>query len=189
MPTWGWILVAVLAVIAVVAIIVAVRAMSMHRRSEHLKERFGPEYHRAVDQTGDERAAEKELAQRERKRKKLDIVPLPPEVQARYAEQWRQVQVAFVDNPSGAVGEADRLISQVMRDRGYPVDDFEQRAADISVDHPDIVDNYRSAHHIHLSQQRGDVGTEQQRQAFVHYRALFATLLQPDQGQPEEAPA
>lgn len=185
MPTWGWILIAVLAVIAVVAVIFAIRATSTQRRSEHLKEHFGPEYQRAVHETGDERAAEKELAARERKRSKLDIVALSPEAHARYAEHWRRVQVSFVDNPSAAVGEADRLVSQVMRDRGYPVDDFDRRAADISVDHPDVVDNYRFAHGVHLAQERGDVGTERQREAFVHYRLLFEKLLD----KPEEARA
>ena len=90
------------------------------------------------------------------------------------------MQTAFVDDPSSAVGDADRLVTEVMRERGYPVDDFDQRAADISVDHPQVVENYRAAHGIHLSQQKGDVGTEEQRQAFVHYRALFEKLLETD---------
>ncbi|MEO3758540.1 hypothetical protein ABGB19_09695 [Mycobacterium sp. B14F4] len=189
MPTWGWILIAVLAVIAVVAIVVAVRATSSRRRSERLKEHFGPEYERAVVTSGDPRVAEDELAAREKKRKKLDIVALSPQAHANYAAQWRRVQTAFVDNPSGAVGEADRLVSQVMRERGYPVEDFEQQASDISVDHPEVVENYRAAHGIHLSQERSDVGTEKQREAFVHYRVLFEKLLETDKGKPEEARA
>ncbi|MBV8928862.1 MAG: hypothetical protein JO152_07040 [Mycobacteriaceae bacterium] len=187
MPTWGWILVAVLAVVAVLAIIVAVRATLARKRSERLKEHFGPEYGRVVGETGDERAAERELAARERKRKKLDIVALSPEAHAKYAEHWRGVQTDFVDNPSRAVGAADRLVTEVMRERGYPIDDFDQRAADISVDHPDVVENYRAAHSIHLSQEQGDVGTEKQREAFVHYRVLFEKLLETDKGRPQEA--
>ncbi len=189
MPTWGWILIAVFAVIAVLAIIVAVRVTLAQKRSERLKEHFGPEYERVVGATGDERVAERELAARERKRKKLDIVPLSPEAHTKYAEHWRRVQTDFVDNPSSAVGAADRLVTQVMRERGYPVDDFDQRAADISVDHPDVVENYRAAHDIHLSQERGDVDTEKQREAFVHYRVLFGKLLETDRGRPEEARA
>ena len=95
------------------------------------------------------------------------------------------VQTAFVDSPASAVGDADRLVTEVMRERGYPIDDFDQRAADISVDHPTVVQNYRAAHTIHVSQQNGDVGTEKQRQAFVHYRALFEKLLN-DDGRPHD---
>jgi hypothetical protein len=105
---------------------------------------------------------------------------LTPAALEGYAGRWRTVQIAFVDNPSNAVGDADRLVTEVMRERGYPVEDFDQRAADISVDHPTVVENYRAAHTIHLSQHNGDVGIEQQRQAFVHYRALFERLLDPD---------
>jgi hypothetical protein len=97
-----------------------------------------------------------------------------------YASRWRTVQSAFVDDPSSALGDADRLVTEVMRTRGYPVDDFERRAADVSVDHPTVVENYRAAHAIHVAQQHGDIGTEAQRQAFVHYRALFEKLLKPD---------
>ena len=189
MPDWAWIVIAVLAVIAVAAIIVAARATSSRKRTERLKEHFGPEYERLVDQAGDQRAAENELTERERNRKKLDIVELAPEVQARYAEQWRAVQTAFVDSPSSAVGDADRLVTAVMRERGYPIDDFDRQAADVSVDHPDVVENYRTAHSIHLAQERGEVGTEQQREALVHYRALFEQLLDTDKSTTREAQA
>jgi hypothetical protein len=111
-------------------------------------------------------------------RDKLDIVPLTPSAFSDFTTRWHEVQTKFVDSPTTAVGVADRLVTEVMRERGYPVDDFEQRAADISVDHPQIVENYRAAHHIHLSQRQGDVSTEQQREAFVHYRALFEKLLE-----------
>ena len=189
MPVWAWILIAAIVVVAAGAVIVA-RSARSRSRSEGLRERFGPEYERTVGEADDQRAAEEELADRERKRERLDIVPLSPEKQERYAEDWQTVQTAFVDNPSSAVGDADRLVTQVMRERGYPIDDFDQRAADISVDHPEVVDNYRAAHGIYLSQKEGDVGTEEQRQAFVHYRALFAELLDKDSAdQPQEARA
>jgi hypothetical protein len=179
MPVWGWILIAAIVVIAAAAIIVA-RSVSSRKRTERLKERFGPEYERTLGEAGEQGAAENELAARELKRDKLDIVPLSPQAREKYADRWRTVQTAFVDNPSSAVGDADLLVTQVMRERGYPIDDFDQRAADISVDHPTVVENYRAAHSISLSQQKGDVGTEKQRQAFVHYRALFEKLLETD---------
>jgi hypothetical protein len=177
MPVWGWILIAAAVVIVAVLIVAAVSA-SRRKRTGRLQERFGPEYERTVLEVGEQSTAEKDLAARERKRAKLDIVPLTPEALEKYANRWQMVQTAFVDNPSSAVGDADRLVTEVMRERGYPVDDFEQQAADISVDHPTVVQNYRAAHSIHLSQQNGDVGTEAQRQAFVHYRALFEKLLE-----------
>ena len=191
MPVWGWILIAAaIVVIAAVAILVT-RSANSRKRTERLKERFGPEYERTVGEAGEQSAAEDELAARERKRDKLDIIPLSPGAREKYADSWRTVQTAFVDNPSSAVGDADRLVTQVMRDRGYPIDDFDQRAADISVDHPKVVENYRTAHSIYLLQEEGDVGTEDQREAFVHYRALFEKLLETDKDKdkPREARA
>ncbi len=176
MPVWEWILIA--ASVLVVAVLIAAISASRRKRTKRLQERFGPEYERTVSEAGDQRAAEKELAARERKRGKLDIRPLSPKALEQYSIRWQAVQTAFVDNPSNAVGDADRLVTELMRERGYPVDDFEQQAADISVDHPTVVENYRAAHGIHLSQQNGDVGTERQRQAFVHYRTLFEKLLE-----------
>jgi hypothetical protein len=177
MLVWQWILIAAAASV-VVAVIVAASFASGRRKTARLKGHYGPEYERLASETGDPKAAEKELIARERKRDKLDIVPLKPSALADFTTRWQQVQIAFVDNPAAAVGAADRLVIEVMRQRGYPVDNFEQQAADISVDHPQIVENYRAAHGIHLSQQHGDVGTDQQRQAFVHYRALFEKLLE-----------
>jgi hypothetical protein len=191
MPVWGWVLIAAaIVVIAAVAIIVT-RSANSRKRTERLKERFGPEYERTVGEAGEQSGAEDELAARERKRDKLDIIPLSPGAREKYADSWRTVQTAFVDNPSSAVGDADRLVTQVMRDRGYPIDDFDQRAADISVDHPKVVENYRTAHSIYLLQEEGDVGTEDQREAFVHYRALFEKLLETDKDKdnPKEARA
>lgn len=191
MPVWGWVLIAAaIVVIAAVAILVT-RSANSRKRTERLKERFGPEYERTVGEAGEQSGAEDELAARERKRDKLDIIALSPGAREKYADSWRTVQTAFVDNPSSAVGDADRLVTQVMRDRGYPIDDFDQRAADISVDHPKVVENYRTAHSIYLLQEEGDVGTEDQREAFVHYRALFEKLLETDKDKdnPKEARA
>jgi hypothetical protein len=178
MPTWGWILIAAIVVIAALAVVVAARSANNRKRTERLKGQFGPEYERTVRETGEQHAAERELTERERKRDKLNVVPLSPEARNKYVGQWRTVQTAFVDNPASAVGDADRLVTLVMRERGYPIDDFEQRAADISVDHPKVVGSYRAAHGIYLSQETGGIGTEEQRQAFVHYRVLFDELLE-----------
>lgn len=178
MPTWEWILIAASVVIVVAVVIVAAGVVSSRRKTHRLKQHYGREYERLVSEAGNQKAAEKELTARERKRNKLDIVALTPSALSDFTTRWHQVQTGFVDDPATAVGVADRLVTEVMRERGYPVDDFDRRAADISVDHPGIVDNYRAAHGIHLSQQQGDVSTEQQREAFVHYRALFEKLLE-----------
>jgi hypothetical protein len=178
MPVWEWITIAAAVITVVAALIVAVSFVSGRSKSKRLKEHYGREYERLVSETGGEKAAEKELTARERKHDKLDIVPLTPSALSDFTTRWNQVQTGFVDNPTTAVGVADRLVTEVMRERGYPVDDFDQRAADISVDHPQVVENYRTAHGIHLSQEHGDVNTEQQREAFVHYRALFEKLLE-----------
>jgi len=178
MPTWETILIAVFAVLAVALLIGAVGYAMNRRRTQRLRQHYGSEYERLVSQTGGQKEAEKELIAREQQREKLDIVPLAPAARSDFTTRWNQVQTAFVDNPTTAVGVADRLVTDVMRERGYPVDNFDQRAADISVDHPQIVDNYRAAHAVHLSQQHGEVSTEQQREAFVHYRALFEKLLE-----------
>ena len=161
MPVWGWILIAAIVVIAVIAVIVVARSANSRKKTERLKQRFGPEYERTLGETGEQRAAEDELAARERRRDKLNIVALSPQAREKYAASWRAVQTAFIDNPSSAVGDADRLVIEVMRERGYPIEDFDQRAADISVDHPAVVDNYRAAHRISLSQQQGNVDTEE----------------------------
>ena len=188
MPAWSWVVIAAAVVIAVALLVVVTRSVNRRKRTERLKKHFGPEYERAVGEAGDQGAAEKELVARERKRQKLDIVALSPESRAKYAEHWHTVQTAFVDDPSRAVGDADRLVTEVMRERGYPIDDFDQRASDISVDHPNVVEHYRAAHVIHLAQEKGDIGTEAQREAFVHYRALFEKLLEKDVETNRETP-
>jgi hypothetical protein len=176
MPTWEWILIGAVAIVAMVAAIVVISMISFRAKTKKLKQHYGPEYERLVSETGSEKGAVRELTTRERKHDKLDIVPLSPSALSDFNARWQEVQAGFVDNPATAVGVADRLVTEVMRQRGYPVDDFDQRAADISVDHPQIVDNYRAAHGIHVSEQHAD--TEQQREAFVHYRALFDKLLE-----------
>ena len=177
MPIWEWILIAAVAVVVLVGAIVAISMVSFRTKTKRLKQHYGSEYERLVSETGSAKGAVRELTTRERKVGKLDIVPLTPSALSDFTARWQEVQAGFVDNPASAVGVADRLVTEVMRQRGYPVDDFDQRAADISVDHPQIVENYRTAHDIHVSQQHGDVSTEQQREAFVHYRALFEKLL------------
>src|ERR1700712_56470 len=127
MPVWGWILIAAI-VVATIAVVIVAGSRSNRKRTEGLKQRFGPEYERTVAEAGDQIAAEKELAARERKREKLDITPLSAESLAKYEKSWRAVQTAFVDDPTSAVGDADRLVTLVMSERGYPVDDFDQRA-------------------------------------------------------------
>lgn len=189
MPTWGWIVIAVVAALVVIGIVAAaLRA----RRTAALQDRFGPEYDRAVEERGDRRDAEAELRERERRREQLEIVELSPQSRERYAEQWHATQERFVDDPSAAVREADMLVQMVMRDRGYPMDDFETRAADISVDHPHVVEEYRAAHALSLRNESGRASTEELRQAFVHYRALFDELLGEARDAPltrDEAPA
>jgi hypothetical protein len=171
----------ILVVIIVAAVIVAlvVGAMQMQRRrSARLQDRFGPEYEQVVTDVGSRREGESELARREERREALDIRPLDPDARGRYSATWQEVQAQFVDSPTDAVGEADRLVHQVMRDRGYPIDDFDQRAADISVDHADVVGDYRAAHAISLRNEVGQATTDDLRLAMVHYRALFEDLLE-----------
>jgi hypothetical protein len=169
-----WVLVAVLVVAVVILVVLLMRS----RRSQRLQEEFGPEYERTVEERGDRRQAEADLADRRERRAKLDIRPLEPGARDRYAERWQVAQRRFVDQPAPAVGEADALVSAVMSERGYPVsDEFDQRAADISVDHPVVVEHYRAAHAISQRATAGDASTEDLRQAMVHFRALFEELL------------
>jgi hypothetical protein len=178
MDAWVWIVIALAAVI-VVALVAA--AASRKRRTSHLQERFGSEYDRTVDDAGDRRDAERELLDRERRHDELDIQPLSEAARRRYADEWQGVQARFVDDPEGAVRDADRLVQQAMGERGYPTDDdFERRAADVSVDHPDVVENYREGHGLwrRYADADGDGQTEDLRQAMVHFRKLFEELLE-----------
>jgi hypothetical protein len=171
-------IVIIVAAIAVLAIAAAVWMYMQKRRTEQLRSRFGPEYERVVETDGDRRRAEAVLEERQKRVEKLDIRPLSIEDRRRFADAWTREQARFVDDPKGAVGEADRLIGEVMKTRGYPVGDFDQRTADISVDHPMVVENYRIAHDIAVRDRRGEAGTEDLRKAMVHYRALFEELLE-----------
>lgn len=174
--------VTLLIVVAVVAVLAVGSWLFYQRRqSEHLRSRFGPEYEHEVEEKGSRRKAEAELADREKRVKKLDIRPLEPAARRGFVERWKEVQARFVDNPPGAVGEADDLLGEVMRTRGYPVSDFDHRAADISVDHPEVVKHYRAGHDIAVRHERGEASTEELRQAMIHYRALFDELVE-DEG-------
>jgi hypothetical protein len=168
-------------IIAVVLIAAGIVMWAYFRnRSRQLHQRFGPEYERAVRETGGRRRAEEELEKRERRVAELHIRPVPPGDLMRFAEQWRQVQARFVDDPKRAIAGADALVGEVMSLRGYPVGEFDQRTADISVDHPHEVENYRAAHAIAVRQRREEASTEDLRRAMVHYRTLFEGLLGTD---------
>lgn len=173
MSQTGWIIVAVV----IAAIVIAALGWSRRRRSDHLKDQFGPEYDRAVEAKGDRAKAEAELAEREKRVEKLDIRPLDASERRDFIDRWTEVQARFVDDPPRAVAFADALLGQVMKARGYPVTDFDQRAGDISVDHPVVVDHYRKAHEIAVRHERGAASTEDLRQAMIHYRALFDNLV------------
>lgn len=176
-PTLAMVLVAALIILAIIVIAAAV-AYSRRHRTEELRDRFGPEYDRSIEEHGDRHDAEAELAARQKRVEKLHIQPLTPEQHTHFAEAWRSVQARFVDDPDGAVEEADDLVNEVMMRRGYPMGDFEQRAGDISVDHPHVVENYRAAHAITMRRRKGQASTEDLRQAMVHYRSLFDELLE-----------
>lgn len=177
MQTASPVLYYVIAAIVIIAIIAFAIAASRRAASARLAKRFGPEYDRVVRERGDRDAAERELAAREHRVKKFHIEELPIGARSRYTEEWRTVQERFVDQPKQAVDEADHLVANVMRDRGYPVDSFEQQVADISPDHPTVVEHYRAAHDIATRSERGEVTTEDLRAAMLHYRTLFTDLL------------
>jgi ABC-type nickel/cobalt efflux system permease component RcnA len=177
-------LVIALAVIVVVGI--AAWLFFRKRRTERLRTKFGgAEYNRAVKEDGSRRHAEAGLKERTDRVDSLNIRPLAPGDRARFVESWSRIQARFVDGPGGAVTEADQLLGDVMSTRGYPVSEFEQRAADISVDHPTVLENYRTAHEIAVRQTQGQANTEDLRQAMIHYRTLFEELI----GDPELAVA
>jgi hypothetical protein len=168
-----------LAVLIAALIVVAVSLVRARRNdSSMLKQRFGPEYERAQQMYGTK--ADRELQHRLRRAEKLRIVPLSKTERTRFAAFWEQVQAHFVDNPEEGVRQADRLIVEVMRARGYPIDRFEQRVADLSVDHAEVIQHYRAARTLAEMAARGDASTEDMRQAMLHYRLLFADLLEPD---------
>lgn len=181
MDTTTMIVIALVA-LAVIALLVwasARRKQQQLEKREHLRERFGPEFDREVQEQGSERKAADRLDDVAKTRDKLEIRDLSPTQRDRYQADWLSVQAAFVDAPEAAVRDADRLVGSVMRERGYPVDDFDAKADMVRADHPDIAENYRAAHAIRMRTAEGgsDYGTEDLRQAFVHYRMLFAELL------------
>jgi hypothetical protein len=163
--------------VAVVLVVVGVILYTRGNRSAQLKQKFGPEYDRVVSQHGDPKLAENVLAERERRVSHLKLRTLPEAERDRYVHQWTFVQKQFVDDPRGAVNEADRLVTDVMNSRGYPMSEFAQRADDISVHYPETVGNYRAAHDIVLRQAKGQLTTEDLRRAMVHFRSLFDELL------------
>lgn len=176
MPAWGWVLIGLGILAAVLAVVVfAVRRTMASRRTERLRGRFGPEYDRTVRRSDGRRQAEARLSEREERRQRLDIRPLSAESRDRYRERWHDVQAQFVDAPRAAVGAADALIQTVMVERGYPVEEFDRRADDLSVDHPRVVEHYRAGHR--LAEGAGEDGTEELRRAMRHYRALFDELV------------
>ena len=165
------------AVILIVAVLAWLYVRKRRSRTADLRQKFGTEYERTVREQGSERKAEAKLGDREKRVEKLKIRDLDPTERERFVKQWESVQSRFVDSPKGAVREADDLVSSLMKTRGYPVSDFEQRAADISVDHPRVVENYRSAHEIALRVGKDEASTEDLRTAMIHYRSLFEELV------------
>jgi FtsZ-interacting cell division protein ZipA len=176
MATWFWIVIVIVAV--VIALVAAITAR--RRRTMMLRQRFGREYDRTVEARESQRAAEAELRGRERERARLDIKPLSAESRARYTDEWRAVQQSFVDQPEEATAAAYDLVNRVMAERGYPTRDFDAQADLVSVDHPDVVGNYRVAHGIHERAQRQEASTEDLREALIRYRSLFEELLPDD---------
>ena len=178
----AWLIIAVVVVALIIVVGLVTREMR-RRQSVRLRRRFGPEYARTVTERGDRSKAEAELLAREKRVERLKIVSLSPQDKARFTDAWRTLQTRFVDNPRGVVADADRLVRDLMVKRGYSMADFEHRAADISVDHPTVVDAYRSARAIAVRDERGEASTEELRKAVVYYRTLFDDLLELPQGQ------
>ena len=173
--------------IAVVVVTTLIGLMALYARNrraegERLRQRFGPEYDRTVRESGSQRRAEAQLASREQRVERLTLRELTQLERAQFTKRWNELQLRFVDSPKGAVSQADDLLVVLMRSRGYPMSDFEQRAADISVDHPRVVENYRTAHDITIRLRSGQASTEDLRRAMIHYRMLFDELISP----PEE---
>ena len=186
-PQQVTIIVAVVVLVAIVAVVGFLVARK--RRSKMLRERFGPEYDRVVRKEGDVHRGEEVLQFRAMRREKLQIVPLSAAARSDFVNRWTTVQSLFVDDPKGAVSQGDKLVSELMQARGYPVGEFDQLAGDISVDHPVVVENYRAAHDIALRHNRGQASTEDLRKAMVHYRSLFDELLNDSLPQRKEAQA
>jgi hypothetical protein len=176
-------LIVIAAVVVLIIVAVAAVLISRQRRSARLRSEFGPEYSRTVGDAGGRRAAEAELDERKKRVHSYELHPLSASDRDAFVDTWRKVQAEFVDNPRGAVARADELLTNIMAVRGYPMADFEQRSADLSVDHPEVVQNYRAGHEIAIKPAEGQAGTEDLRQAMIHYRALFDELVERPQVQ------
>jgi hypothetical protein len=176
LDTQTWIIIAAVVVLGLVAL--GAWLFYQQNQSHKLQERFGPEYGRTVNELGSRTKGESELRAREKRVERLEILTLAPSEAARFTEAWQALQGRFVDNPKGVVVQAEQLVRELMEKRGYPMGDFERRAGDISVDHPDVVANYRSAQAIAVRDRQGSADTEELRKAVVHYRALFDELLE-----------
>jgi hypothetical protein len=184
----NWTVLAGILVIAFLAV-AAWFVWQKQEQTKRLQRRFGPEYGRAIQQHGSRAKAESELRSREKRVERLTIIALTPSDAARFTQAWNALQARFIDNPKGAVVEADRLVRELMLKRGYPMGDFELRAADMSVDHPAVVEAYRAAQAIAARDERGEADTEDLRKAVVHYRTLFDELLEVRNATPEASPA
>jgi len=187
MNTQTWIILVGVVVLALIAF--AAWFFYKKKQSHRLQQRFGPEYGRTVDELGTQTKAESELKAREKRVERLNIVPLAPSEAARFSQAWKVLQGRFVDNPKGVVVQADKLVRELMQKRGYPMGDFERRAADISVDHPAVVDHYRAAQAIAVRDERSEADTEELRKAVVHYRTLFDELLEVGEAKQAVMPA
>jgi hypothetical protein len=167
----------VLLIVAVAAVAFGLFMYTQKERTKRLRAKFGPEYDRVVDSYGNRSKAEEDLVHRQKRVEKLHLRDLTAADADRFADAWRAEQARFVDSPRDAIANADRLVIELMKTRGYPMGDFEQRAADISVDHPVVLENYRAAHAIAVRDSQAGASTEDLRQAMVHYRTLFEELL------------
>jgi hypothetical protein len=186
MEIWQIVAIVIVALIVVGAL---VWVTTQRQRTKRLTEQYGPEYQRTVEDAGDRREGERELEARQKRVREFDIRPLSADESELYAREWKETQARFVDDPSGAITRADMLVQQVMETRGYPMGDFDQLAADVSVDHPHVVEEYRQAHAIAQRHASDGVETEDLRQAMVHYRALFDDLLGTKTNEQPTAPA
>lgn len=184
MSTTTIVIIVVAAVVLIALLLVATIVLRQRKDRRDVREHFGPEYDR-LEQERDENAAVDELKDRQQRVDQFDVRELDPSRREHFQRQWRAVQLEFVEEPSSAIARGDALIQDVMRERGYPVEDFEQRAADLSVDHPEVVQHYRQGHQLASRNRAGEATTEQLREGFVHYRELFARLV----GQPADEDA
>jgi FtsZ-interacting cell division protein ZipA len=184
MATWIWVVI----VIAVVAVIALIVTGARKRRTAVLRDRFGPEYDRTVENSDGRRAAEADLLDREKRRAEFDIKPLPEAARLSYSDEWQDVQEHFVDEPTEATAAADALVTRVMEARGYPMQNFDAQAELVSVDHPNTVEDYRFAHDVRQRSENQQASTEELREALLRYRALFSELLRPDGADPVAQP-